>query len=105
MDNNSLKKIKKNFNYVYATIQKIYQLYDTHKELISNMIEKNNKTFNQTLNNLSQEIRKNSVSITQLNDKTRDLEENLTVYQDLVEEKYIKESVESLQNDTIKNKA
>ena len=34
-----------------------------------------------------------------------DLEENLTVYQDLVEEKYIKESVESLQNDTIKNKA
>ena len=69
------------------------------------MIEKNNKTFNQTLNNLSQEIRKNSVSITQLNDKTRDLKENLTVYQDLVEEKYIKESVESLQNDTIKNKA
>ena len=52
------------------------------------MIEKNNKTFNQTLNNLSQEIRKNSVSITQLNDKTRDLEENLTAYQDLVEEKY-----------------
>ena len=69
------------------------------------MIEKNNKTFNQTLNNLSQEIRTNSVSIKQLNDKTRDLEENLTVYQDLVEEKYIKESVESLQNDTIKNKA
>ena len=34
-----------------------------------------------------------------------DLEENLTVYQDLVEEKYIKESVESLQNDTIKSKA
>ena len=61
--------------------------------------------FNQTLNNLSQEIRTNSASIKQLNDKTRDLEENLTVYQDLVEEKYIKESVESLQNDTIKNKA
>ena len=105
MDNNSLKKIKKNFNYVYATIQKIYKLHDTHKELISNMIEKNNKTFNETLNNLSQEIRTNSLSIKQLNDKTRDLEENLTVYQDLVEEKYIKESVESLQNDTIKNKA
>ena len=69
------------------------------------MIEKNNKTFNERLNNLSQEIRTNSVSIKQLNDKTRDLEENLTVYQDLVEEKYIKESVESLQNDTIKNKA
>ena len=64
-----------------------------------------NKMFNQTLNNLSQEIRTNSVSIKQLNDKTRDLEENLTAYQDLVEEKYIKESVESLQNDTIKNKA
>ena len=69
------------------------------------MIEKNSKTFNETLNNLSQEIRTNSVSIKQLNDKTRDLKENLTVYQDLVEEKYIKESVESLQNDTIKNKA
>ena len=96
--------MKKNFSYVYATIQKIYQLYDTHKELISNMTEKN-KMFNQTLNNLSQEIRTNSVSVKQLNDKTRDLEENLTVYQDLVEEKYIKESVESLQNDTIKNKA
>ena len=82
----------------------MYQLYDTYKELISNMTEKN-KMFNQTLNNLSQEIRTNSVSIKQLNDKTRDLEENLTVYQDLVEEKYIKESVESLQNDTIKNKA
>ena len=68
------------------------------------MTEKN-KMFNQTLNNLSQEIRTNSVSVKQLNDKTRDLEENLTVYQDLVEEKYIKESVESLQNDTIKNKA
>ena len=68
------------------------------------MTEKN-KMFNQTLNNLSQEIRTNSVSIKQLNDQTRDLEENLTVYQDLVEEKYIKESVESLQNDTIKNKA
>ena len=52
------------------------------------MTEKN-KMFNQTLNNLSQEIRTNSVSIKQLNDKTRDLEENLTVYQDLVEEKYI----------------
>ena len=68
------------------------------------MIEKNNKMFNQTLNNLSQEIRTNSVSIKQLNDKTRDLEENLTVYQDLVEEKSIKESVESLQNDKLKTK-
>ena len=67
------------------------------------MTEKN-KMFNQTLNNLSQEIRTNSVSIKQLNDKTRDLEENLTVYQDLVEEKSIKESVESLQNDKLKTK-
>ena len=39
------------------------------------------------LNNLSQETIKNSNSIKQLKDNTRDLEESLTVNQDLVEEK------------------
>ena len=42
---------------------------------------------NERLNNLSQEIRTNSNSIKQLKDNTRDLEESLTVNQDLVEEK------------------
>ena len=51
------------------------------------MIEKNNKMFNERLNNLSQEIRTTSNSIKQLKDNTRDLEESLTVNQDLVEEK------------------
>ena len=43
--------------------------------------------FSETLNNLSQEIRVNSDSMKQLNDVIRDLEESLTVNQDLVEEK------------------
>ena len=43
--------------------------------------------FNERLNNLSQEFRTNSDSIKQLKDNTRDLEENLTVNQDLVVEK------------------
>ena len=51
------------------------------------MIEKNNKMFNERLNNLSQEIRTTSNSIKQLKDNTRYLEESLTVNQDLVEEK------------------
>ena len=42
---------------------------------------------NERLNNLSQETIKNSNSIKQLKDNTRDLEESLTVNQDLVEEK------------------
>lgn len=42
---------------------------------------------NERLNNLSQETIKNSNSIKQLQDNTRDLEESLTVNQDLVEEK------------------
>ena len=42
---------------------------------------------NERTNNLSQEIRTNSDSIKQLKDNTRDLEESLTVNQDLVEEK------------------
>ena len=42
---------------------------------------------NERLNNLSQETIKNSNSIKQLKDNTRDLEESLTVNKDLVEEK------------------
>ena len=49
------------------------------------MIEKNNKILNKRLNNLSQEIRTNSDSIKQLKENARDLEESLTINQDLVE--------------------
>ena len=71
------------------------------------MIEKNNKMFNERLNNLSQEIRTTSNSIKQLKDNTRDLEESLTVNQDLVEEKLntLKIQAISIQNEISENKA
>ena len=71
------------------------------------MIEKNNKMFNERLNNLSQEIRTTSNSIKQLKDNTRDLEESLTVNQDLVEEKLntLKIQTISIQNEISENKA
>ena len=71
------------------------------------MIEKNNKMFNERLNNLSQEIRTTSNSIKQLKDNTRDLEESLTVNQDLVEEKLntLKSQMISIQNEVSENKA
>ena len=80
--------MKKIFTDIFAEqYKKISELYDAHEKTISNMTEKNNKMLNERLNNLSQEIRTNSNSIKQLKDNTRDLEESLTVNQDLVEEK------------------
>ena len=63
--------------------------------------------FNERLNNLSQEIKTNYDSIKQLKDNTRDLEESLTVNQDLVEEKLntLKSQMRSIQNEVSKNKA
>ena len=71
------------------------------------MIEKNSKMFNERLNNLSQEIKTNYDSIKQLKDNTRDLEESLTVNQDLVEEKLntLKSQMRSIQNEVSENKA
>ena len=71
------------------------------------MIEKNNKMLNERLSNLSQEIRTNSDSMEQLKDNTRDLEESLTVNQDLVEEKLntLKSQMISIQNEVSENKA
>ena len=71
------------------------------------MIEKNSKIFNERLNNLSQEIKTNYDSIKQLKDNTRDLEESLTVNQDLVEEKLntLKSQMRSIQNEVSENKA
>ena len=62
---------------------------------------------NERLNNLSQEIRTNSDSIKQLKDNTRDLEESLTVNQDLVEETLntIKSQLKVTQNEVSENKA
>ena len=62
---------------------------------------------NERLNNLSQEIKTNDDSIKQLKGNTRDLEESLTVNQDLVEEKLntLKSQMRSIQNEVSENKA
>ena len=49
------------------------------------MIEANNKLINQKLEKLSADIRSNSDSVKLLSQKTRDLEESLTVNQDLID--------------------
>ena len=87
--------------------KKLSELYDAHEKPISNMVEKNSKMFNERLNNLSQEIKTNYDSIKQLKDNTRDLEESLTVNQDLVEEKLntLKSQMRSIQNEVSENKA
>ena len=87
--------------------KKISELYDPNEKSISNIIEKNNKIFNETLNNISQEIGANSDSIKQLKDNAKDLEESLTVNQDLVEEKLntLKNQFRVVQNEMIENKA
>ena len=62
---------------------------------------------NERLNNLSQEIRTNSDSIKELKDNTGDLEESLTINQDLVEEKLhaLKSQLKVIQNEVSENKA
>ena len=84
-----MKEVKKIFTDMFAEqYEKISELHDAHEKSIPHMIEKkNNKMLNERTNNLSQEIRTNSDSIKQLKDNTRDIEEGLTVNQDLVEEK------------------
>ena len=73
MYNNSMKQTKKIFTDMSAEqCTKISELCDGHKKSISNMIKKNNKMLNERLNNLSQEIRRNSVSVKRLKDNTRD---------------------------------
>ena len=51
------------------------------------MIEANNKLTNQKLKELSAEIRSKSVSVKLILLKTKDLEESLTVNQDLIDVK------------------
>ena len=106
MDNNTMKQIKKIFTDMFAEqYKKISELYDAHEKSISNMIEKNSKIFNERLNNLSQEIRKNYDSIKQLKDNTGDFEERLIVNQDLVEEKLntLKSQMRSIQSEVSEN--
>ena len=106
MDNNTVKQIKKIFTDMFVErYKKISELYDANEKSISNMIEKNSKMFNKWLNNLSQEIKTNYDSIKQLKDNIRDLEESLTVNQDLVEQKLkkLKIQMRSIQNEVSEN--
>ena len=86
MDSNSVKQIKKlfseMFNYHY---KKMCEMYNGLEKSISEMIEANNKITNQKLEKPSAEIRSNSDSAKLLSQKTKDLEGNLTVNQDLID--------------------
>ena len=86
MDSNSVKQIKKlfseMFNYHY---KKMCEMYNGLEKSISEMIKANNKITNQKLEKPSAEIRSNSDSAKLLSQKTKDLEGNLTVNQDLID--------------------
>ena len=70
------------FNYHY---KKMCEMYNGLEKSISKMIEANNKITNQKLEKPSAEIRSNSDSAKLLSQKTKDLEGNLTVNQDLID--------------------
>ena len=61
------------------------EMYNGLEKSISKMIEANNKITNQKLEKPSAEIRSNSDSAKLLSQKTKDLEGNLTVNQDLID--------------------
>ena len=60
-------------------------MYNGLEKSVSEMIEADNKLTNQKLEKLSAEIRSNSDSVKLLSQKTKDLEESLTVNQDLID--------------------
>ena len=65
--------------------KKMCEMYNGLEKSISEMIEANNKITNQKLEKPSAEIRSNSDSTKLLSQKTKDLEGNLTVNQDLID--------------------
>ena len=81
MDSNSVKQIKKLFTEMFN------DHYKKMEKSISEMIEANNKLTNEKLEKLSAEIPSNSDSVKLLSQKTKDLEESLTVNQDLIDAK------------------
>ena len=60
-------------------------MYNGLEKSVSEMIEVDNKLTNQKLEKISAEIRSNSDSVKLLSQKTKDLEESLTVNQDLID--------------------
>ena len=88
MDSNSLKQIKKLFTEMFNDHCKIMRkMYNGLERSTSEMVEANNKLTNQKLEKPSAEIRLNSDSVKLLSQKTKDLEEILTVNQDLIDVK------------------
>ena len=86
MDSNSVKQIKKLFTEMFNDhYRKMCEMYNGLEKSISEMIEANNKLTNQKLEKLSAEIRSNSDSVKLRLQKTKDLEESLTVNQDLID--------------------
>ena len=67
--------------------KKMCEMYNGLEKSISEIIEANNKLTNQKLEKLSAEIRSNSDSVKLLSQKTKDLEESLTVNQDIIDAK------------------
>ena len=86
MDSNSVKQIKKLLTEMFNDhYRKMCDMYNGLEKSISEMIEANNKLINQKLEKLSADIRSNSDSVKLLSQKVRDLEESLTVNQDLID--------------------
>ena len=86
MDSNSVKQIKKLFTEMFNDhYGKMCEMYNGLEKSISEMVDANNKLTNQKLKKLSAEIESNSDSDKLLLQKTKDLEESLTVNQDLTD--------------------
>ena len=88
MDSNSVIQIKKLFTKMFNDhYKKMHEMYNGLEKSINEKIEANNKLTNQKLEKLSAEIRSNSDSVKLRSLKTKDLEESLTVNQDLIDAK------------------
>ena len=80
MDCNPVKQIKKLFTEMFNDhYRKMCEMYNGLEKSISEIIEANNVLTNQRLEKLSTEMRSNSDSVKLLSQKTKDLEESLTV--------------------------
>ena len=85
MESNSVKQIKKLFTEMFNDhYKKMREMYNGLEKSISEMIEANNNLINQKLEKLSAKMRSNSDSIKLLSQKTKDLEESLTINQNLI---------------------
>ena len=108
MDSKSVKLIKKLFTEMFNDhCRKMCDMYNGLEKSSCEMIEANNKLTNQKLEKPLAEIRSNSDSVKLLLQKTKDLEESLTVNQDLndVRIKSIDEEMKEIKKIAENNKA